>query len=434
MSTRASPPATSSMRGGWLLLARVAWVAVAITALAIILFSIPSSFEHYQSVCTAASEVCAERAVRQPTPEGVRALRDVGLSLGSYALLNVVIDKVFQLVWFAVGALIFWRRSDDRMALLVSAFLVSFGTVTVDTTAADALVSSQPAWWLPVQGVQIVGEVCVVLFFLLFPGGRFVPRWTRWLAVAFIARNLQSALFPELYSGSPALEIVSLWVFIGMVVSLAWSQVYRYRRVSSEAQRRQTKWVVFGTTLAIAGSFPFGLPLDLSLLGGDTPFVLLLLKTGFALSFLLVPLSIGVAVLRSHLFDIDLLINRTLVYGSLTAMLVALYFGGIVALQRVFVLLTGEKSTLAVVASTLAIAALFTPLRRRIQSFIDRRFFRSKYDARKTLEAFSAKLRDETDLDALDNELVGVVRETMQPAHVSLWLRPDRVQKGERAG
>src|SRR5215212_7513483 len=197
MSTRASPPATT-MRGGWLLLARVAWIAVAITALAIVLFSVPSSFEHYRSVCTAVSEVCSERAVGQPTPQGVRALGDVGLSLGSYALLNVVIDKVFELVWFAVGALIFWRRSDDRMALLVSAFLVTFGTVAVDTTDADALVSSQPAWWLPVQGVDIVGAVCVVLFFLLFPGGRFVPRWTRWLALAFIAFNISQELFPEL--------------------------------------------------------------------------------------------------------------------------------------------------------------------------------------------------------------------------------------------
>src|ERR671910_1459177 len=227
MSTRTSPPAIT-LRGRWLLLAGVGWVAVAITVLAIVLFSVPSSFEHYRTVCTAASEVCSERAVGQPTPEGVRSLRDVGLSVGSYALLNVVIDKVFELVWFAVGALIFWRRSDDRIALLVSAFLVAFGTVTVDTTDADALVSFQPAWWLPVQGVEIVGEVCVVLFFLLFPGGRFVPRWTRWLALAFIAYIVSGIPFLELYSGSPALESVSQWVFIGMVVSLLWSQVYRY--------------------------------------------------------------------------------------------------------------------------------------------------------------------------------------------------------------
>jgi len=206
---------------------------------------------------------------------------------------------------------------------------------------------------------------------------------------------------------------------------MVWSQIYRFRRVSSPAQRQQTKWVVFGLTLGVAGTFPLQLPVDLSLVGGDTPLTLLLLDAGFSLSLLLIPLSIGVAVLRSHLFDIDLLINRTLVYGLLTALLVLVYFGGIVALQRVFVALTGEKSTLAVVASTLAIAALFSPLRRGIQSFIDRRFYRRKYDARKTLEAFSAKLREETDLSALNGDLLGVVRDTMQPAHASLWLRSD---------
>ena len=141
----------------------------------------------------------------------------------------------------------------------------------------------------------------------------------------------------------------------------------------------------------------------------------------------------GVAIFRYRLYQIDLLINRTLVYGSLTATLIALYFGVIVILQRVFVAITGEKSTLAVVASTLLIAALFNPLRRRIQSFVDRRFYRRKYDARKTLEVFSTKLKDETDLEALNNELVGVVMETMQPAHVSLWLRPDTAQKGQQA-
>jgi hypothetical protein len=149
-------------------------------------------------------------------------------------------------------------------------------------------------------------------------------------------------------------------------------------------------------------------------------------------SFSAVPIAVGLAVLKYRLYEIDILINRTLVYGSLTVTLVALYFGGIVVLQRMFVTLTGQESTLAVVASTLLIAALFTPLRRRIQSFIDRSFYRKKYDARKTLETFSLKLRDETDLEALNNDLVGVVRETMQPAHVSLWLRPETATKGEQ--
>jgi len=150
----------------------------------------------------------------------------------------------------------------------------------------------------------------------------------------------------------------------------------------------------------------------------------------FGLSVIALPAAIGIAILKYRLYDIDLVINRTLVYGSLTVALVALYFGGIVVLQRFFVLLTGQQSTLAVVASTLLIAALFTPWRRRIQSFIDRRFYRSKYDARKTLEIFSARLREETNLDAVSDELVGVVRETVQPAHVSLWLRPDTASKG----
>ncbi len=433
MSARvASSP--GDLRGRRLLVVRVAWVAVAVTVLAIMVFSIPSSFEYYRSVCTAASEVCSERAVGQATLEGVRALGDAGLSLRSYALLNVVVDKVFQLVWFAVGALIFWRRSDDRMALLVSAFLVSFGPVSVIPTVANTLIYSQPAWWLPVRGVNFVGTVCSTLFFLLFPGGRFVPRWTRWLALAFIANEVSRVFLTSVYSRTPVLETVSYLVFLGGVAFVVWFQVYRYRRISSPEQRRQTRWVVFGLTLGIAGTFPFQLPVDISLVGGDTPLTLLLLKVGFSLSFLLVPLSIGVAVLRSRLFDVDVLINRTLVYGSLTVTLVVLYFGLIVLLQSIFVALTGQRYTLAVVASTLSIAALFNPLRRRIQAVIDRRYFRKKYDARKTVETFSAKLRDVTDLEALNRELVEVVRETIQPQHVSLWLRPgaDRGMK-ERA-
>jgi hypothetical protein len=154
-----------------------------------------------------------------------------------------------------------------------------------------------------------------------------------------------------------------------------------------------------------------------------------------SLAFLLIPLSIGVAVLRYRLYDVDIIVNRTLVYGSLTATLALVYFGGVAITQALFQALTGQQEQqpqLAIVVSTLVIAALFNPLRHRIQGFIDRRFYRSKYDARKTLEAFSAKLRDETDLDALSDDLTSVVRETMQPAHVSLWLRPDTSSKGQQ--
>jgi hypothetical protein len=169
--------------------------------------------------------------------------------------------------------------------------------------------------------------------------------------------------------------------------------------------------------------------------GGSTPLWLQGLLFVMVLSFTGVPVAIGFAVLKYRLYDIDLLINRTLVYGSLTVSLAVVYFGGVTVTQAIFRALTGqeEQPQLAVVVSTLVIAALFNPFRRRIQSFIDRRFYRRRYDAAKTLEAFSARLREETDLDALNEELVSVVTETMQPAHVSVWLRPDTAPKGEQA-
>jgi hypothetical protein len=209
------------------------------------------------------------------------------------------------------------------------------------------------------------------------------------------------------------------------------SLVLRFLRSEGE-QREQIKWLAFAASILGLGFSSYIIPSFFVVedpTGGAGPLWVNLLEDAVTLSFAGVPVAVGIAILRYRLYDIDILINRTLVYGSLTAMLIALYFGGIVVLQRLFVLLTGQQSTLAVVASTLLIAALFTPLRRRIQSFIDRRFYRSKYDARKTLEAFSARLRDETDLDALSGDLVGVVKETMQPAHASLWLRPERGPK-----
>jgi len=203
------------------------------------------------------------------------------------------------------------------------------------------------------------------------------------------------------------------------------SLILRLRR-ARELERQQIKWFVYATVLLISGGI---LTYPVSEAVGSV-WLKWISFVPFIVGVMSIPISMGIAILRYRLYEIDLLINRTLVYGLLTATLVAIYFGGIVLLQGLFVALTGEQSTLAVVASTLLIAALFTPFRRRIQSFIDRRFYRRKYDARKTLEAFSAKLRNETNLEALSGDLVGVVRETMQPAHVSLWLRPDTAPRG----
>ena len=223
---------------------------------------------------------------------------------------------------------------------------------------------------------------------------------------------------PNLY-----LPVQTFVLALGLVAA---ASVVVGRRGARGEERQQIKWLLYAGTIFFVGN----------VLKNTVFSPLGEVSWGLWVGYLLVyigglggPIAIGIAILRYRLYEIDTLINRTLVYGALTAILAALYFSGIVVLQRVFVAFTGEQSTLAVVASTLVIAALFNPLRRRVQAFVDRRFYRRKYDAAKTLEAFSAKLRDETDLDALSDDLVGVVRKTMQPAHVSLWLRPETTSK-----
>ncbi|MBA3490907.1 MAG: hypothetical protein H0T55_02365 [Rubrobacteraceae bacterium] len=207
------------------------------------------------------------------------------------------------------------------------------------------------------------------------------------------------------------------------------SVVVRFRR-SRGVERQQMKLFAYVIVVLIGGSVLAGTISDVTGVGwlGESSFVV------SVIGLMCLPIAVGIAILRYKLYEIDILINRTLVYGPLTATLALVYFGGVATTQLVFRALTGQQQQpqLAIVISTLVIAALFNPLRRRIQAFIDRRFYRNKYDARKTLEAFSTRLRDETDLDALNDELVGVVRETIQPAHVSLWLRPDTPMNGKQ--
>jgi hypothetical protein len=220
------------------------------------------------------------------------------------------------------------------------------------------------------------------------------------------------------------LLIGAVWVVLIAIVFSALSLVLRYRRAGG-VERQQLKWFAYAAVLWIA---MFSVEFFYEPPGAWDA----LFETVFGAGLYV---AVGVAILRYRLYDIDVLINRTLVYGSLTAVLALIYFGIVAATEATFRALSGQEQQpqLAIVVSTLVIAALFNPLRRRIQGFIDRRFYRRKYDATKTLAAFSAKLRDETDLEALNNELVGVLRETMQPAHVSLWLRPDKPSKGEHS-
>ena len=268
--------------------------------------------------------------------------------------------------------------------------------------------------------------------FLLFPTGRLPSR--RWRPIAWIAAVSGAVLFalallfdnPDTVGGAITAMAVAVAsaIFAAIVIS-ALSLLVRFRRASG-VERQQLKWFALAAVMGAAYVVGFllsgivGELLNLDWLRGEALWNLLDAATNMALY-----VAVGVAVLRYRLYDIDIIINRTLVYGFLTILLAAAYAGSVVGLQAALRALTGQESTLAVVASTLAIAALFGPLRRRVQGFVDRRFYRRKYDAAKTLTAFNARLRDETDLRALSDALVRVAMGTVQPEHVSLWLRSD---------
>ena len=291
---------------------------------------------------------------------------------------------------------------------------------------------------------------------LLFPDGRLPSsRWrpVAWLCGAVITTNIVAGIFvpgplPEVrdvrnpfgLEGQPWLadanEVIGL-LFPLCLLASASSLLLRYLRSGGEV-REQIKWLTFAASvvaLGVSGAVIHGTLYTSGGAGSTDPLFGNLLEDTITLSFGGVPVAIGFAVLKYRLYDIDILINRTLVYGSLTIVLATVYLGGVTATQALFQSFTGQEDLpqLAIVASTLVIAALFNPLRRRVQSFIDRRFYRKKYDARKTLEGFSARLRNEMDLDGLNAKLVAVVRETMQPEHVSVWLRPDTPLKAEKA-
>ena len=378
-------------------------------------------------------------------------MRELGLGYAVFEIIGL-------LLYPTVGALVASRRPQNPIGWIfcgigflgaAQSFAVAYGDYSLVVRHGALAGVKIMAWlssWIGSDPVSLIGGA---LLFLLFPNGRLLSsswRPVMWTAVGAGATFLvvytftpgPLDTFPFITNpvgiGGTVGHILGMLGNIGLVVLMiallasAVSLILRLRRAKG-VERQQLKWFVYAATLATIGAV-------VALAGANVFASELINVIGYwegQLALAALPVFTGIAILRYRLYDIDIIINRTLVYGSLTATLVALYFGGIVLMQMLFVLLSGQQSTLAVVASTLLIAALFNPLRGRIQSFIDRRFYRRKYDARKTLEAFSAKLRDETDLEALNAELVGVVRETMQPSHISLWQRPVTPMRGKNA-
>ena len=337
-----------------------------------------------------------------------------------------------------------WLFCSGVFAWMLGELALEYGVYTL-VTAPGALPGGTWMAWFG-NWVRGIGWLLIVVFLLLlFPNGRLPSsRWrpVLWGAVSYMAfftlavwlspvltdyrlmASVRNPLGLELEIMHHLLQALYFTLPLPLVAG-GTAVIVRFRRSRGD-ERQQLNWFAYAVAVMIV-VFVSWLSLQLA---GLVPVGALT----FTVPLIGLPIAAGIAILKYRLYDIDVVINRTLVYGALTATLALMYFGGIAVLQGLLRTLTGQESQLAVVASTLAIAALFGPLRRRLQGFIDRRFYRRKYDAAKTLESFSARLRDETDLDSLSNDLLGVVHETMQPAHAALWLRPAAEPVRERTG
>jgi hypothetical protein len=417
MSSRTSSERLSQP---WLTLARSVWVVCALLLLANFVASIPAYYQLLQTICTLPDP--SKCATGQLTPDTVQAFANLPLSLSSYAAFFVTLEVVISLLPWGLGLLIFWRKSDEWMGLFVSLLLVLYaGTGTVNTLLG-LWAGSQSSPLLStllnlISGVEWIG---LGAFLLTFPTGRFVPRWS-WLVLLFwiltFVWNPSQPFWPQVLQ--VVVPLVASLVLIGGTLFI---MVYRYVRVFDGVQRQQAKWFVYAAViffcLLFIGTTPPGV------VPADSPSQLLFPIIVMSSSVVFY-LGLGFAILRYRLWDIDIIIRRTLVYSALTVILALLYFGLIFVLQALFQGIFQQNNTVAIVISTLVIYVLFQPLRHRIQAIIDRRFYRRKYNAARTLEAFSATLRNEVDLATLSEHLVAVVQETMQPTHISLWLRKD---------
>jgi hypothetical protein len=423
------------LQGRALSIARAVWTAVFVFSVVVFIIAVPARHAQLLSPEDEMSEGMARLGF--PLQYAESGLGEVGLDAGlsrldlsraAYAAYRVTLEVIYALTFVAVALIIFWRKSDSPFALFASLFLAGFGLAgTSSNTTLVSLMVQSPIGFVAGAAVSFIGWAMFPLFFYLFPDGRFTPHWTRIPAAIWVVTTFFWNLSPSSPLNPTGWPLWLLGPYMAFVWgSAAYTQIHRYRRVSSPMQRQQTKWLVFGFGLVCVTLLPWFFLVGLSGVpnASATEAFFTLIVTPFgSLMLIVIPVAIAIGILRYRLWDIDILVRKTLLYSILTGLLALTYFGGVVILQSVFAALGGQRSELAIVASTLAIAALFLPLRRRVQNAIDRRFYRRKYDAAKTLAEFGQTARDETDLEKLTARLVEVVQETMQPAHVSLWLK-----------
>jgi hypothetical protein len=358
------------------------------------------------------------------------ALAGMGSSIQFFSAYATGLDAAVMLAFILIGALVFWRNHNDRLAILFSLVLILMPVILIPLS--PAIYKIHPAWRIPILLVRSIAGIVTINLFYVFPNGRFVPGWTRWLAVISLAFGMIMILpgidppadFADLRRPLDYVLIATLLAWLG---SGAAAQIFRYRYVSSQVEKQQTKWVVLGFAGVFLSFVIVFFPLlflpSLHSSGNSRLVYFLWLIPTTLISLFFIPLSITVSILRYRLWDIDFLLRRTLVYTILTTILAVVYFGGVILLQMAFRLFWQEPSQAAIVISTLTIAFLFTPLRRRIHAAIDRHFYRRQYSVERTMNAFSSSLRNEVDVDQLTEQIIIVVNETMQPVHVTLWLK-----------
>jgi hypothetical protein len=426
---------SSWLSGRRLVLARTVWLAAAAFTVALFGIGVWAQFGQLQEQCPLG--VCVNG---QASPTVVHAFAALHLSVGSFGWYSFGRNILFAVGYAAVAALLFWRRSHDPLALFVALALVLFGIGSFDHgLLVAALTVIGPGWQMPVALPGFLGELAFGFFVVIFPDGRFVPRWL--LVTAAVLMVIWWA--PNSFFSGSSLDYTT-WpgpaYFAGWAVILGTMggvQIYRYQRISTPAQQMQTKWVVYGFVAAGTGYFGSRIVLYFFAPALTSPSAIVADLAGYTLAYvsiLLIPVCIGIAILRHQLYDIDIIIRRTLIYAIVTSTLV--YLGSIVGAQAVVQALWGRRPlpSVVVVASTLLVAALFQPLRRRAQNTVDRRFYRHAYDAARTVEAFGRTLRNDVDLARITEHLLAVVEETMQPSQVSLWLmKPSPQGSGREA-